>query len=60
MLIFTIAHLDITLDQFYFLFSFFIQSTQVLLTWSLLLLCVVSERLICMHAETGSRRTTSI
>ena len=53
-LILTTKHLDVTLDRFFF-FLIFIQSTQVLVTWSLLLLCVVSERLICVHAKTRSR-----
>ena len=37
------------------LFYYFILFIQVLVTWSLLLLCVVSERLICVHAKTASR-----
>ena len=43
MFILTIAQLD-TLDQFCFFFHLFIQFTQVLATWSLLLVCVVAVK----------------
>ena len=53
MLILTIAQLDITLDQFVFFFNLFIQFTQVLVTWSLLLLCAVAVKVDLCACEDG-------
>ena len=61
MLILTLAHLDIALDQFFILLIlfYFTYLTLVLVTWSLLFVCGC-RRLICMHVKTGSSRTTSV
>ena len=68
MLILTTTHLDITLDQslslflllffYFFILFYFTHFTSVLVIWSLLFVCGF-RRLICMHTEIGSRRTSS-
>ena len=55
--------LDITLDHFFylihlFIYFYFTHFTSVLVTWSLLFVCGF-RRLICMHTEIGSKRTSS-
>ena len=52
MLILTIAQLDITLDLFS-LFTLLFYFTQVLVTWSLLFLCVIAVKVDVCSCEDG-------
>ena len=55
MLILTIAQLDITLDLFFYYFF-----TQVLVTWSLLFLCVIVVKVDVNACKDGLKGTTPV